>query len=189
MSQFEFVQITFALILGLGVTTVLASIGQQFRLRHIAALSAVQLSSQVLLLFSLLIWLWGFWAVKDIEWSFSLFLFHALPPMFLALAAHVSAIDCGIDCDVAELQYFRNQRPFYGFWATASFVGLLHTVFYVYSGELELNLSIPLFIARALGVALLCTLMLSRSKKIHGIALLLLASVSSSILISYFFVL
>ena len=43
MSEFEFVQVTFAIILGLGVTEILRGVGEQVRARHYLRLYPLQL--------------------------------------------------------------------------------------------------------------------------------------------------
>ncbi len=187
MSQFEFVQITFAIILGLGVTTIVASIGDQVRLKHVQSLSALHIYSQGLLLYSLLVWLWGFWAARNIDWSVSIFIYHALSPVFLALAAHVSKIEISSTGESAEDQYFRNHRTFYGFWSFASLVGISQTFYYVSIGELDPSYATPLNILRFAALVALVAMAISRNRMLHWIALTVIAVILSSVLLAFFF--
>ncbi len=187
MSQFEFVQISFAIILGLGVTSILASLGDQIRLRHIQKLSPLHVCSQCLLLYSLLVWLWGFWATREINWSISIFIFHALSPVFLALAAHMSKIEISQNGEAAQTQYFRNRQVFYGFWALASLIGIGQTQFYVYIGQLDISSSIPLMILRAIGLTSLITLAVSGKSIVHWVFLTVLTMIYSSVIFTFFF--
>jgi len=187
MTQFEFVQITFAIILGLGVTSILASLGDQIRLRHIKKLSLLHLFAQSLLLYTLLIWLWGFWAAREINWNITIFIFHALSPIFLALAAHMSRVEFNLDAETIENQYFRNAKTFYGFWALAAAIGIGQTYFYVLIGELPSEFGIILSIVRGVSVALLLTLAMSKKITVHWACLIILTLIYSSLLLTIFF--
>ena len=50
MSQFEFVQVTLIVILGLGLTDILRNLGEQYRHRRQVQLSALQVMASVLLM-------------------------------------------------------------------------------------------------------------------------------------------
>lgn len=138
MSQFEFVQITFAIILGLGVTTILNGLGEQLRQRHTHGLYPLQVASSLLLLLVHLAWLWGFWQTRQTDWHFGLFLAYAIPSVCLALAANVSRIDTSAAAQSSRDQYFRNAPVLYSLWAGAECMGILLGLHYA-SGLEELD--------------------------------------------------
>ena len=111
MSEFEFVQVTFAIILGLGVTEILRGLGEQVRARHCLRLYPLHLVASCVILMAILIGLWGLWFVKDVQWTFPQFLLQAAPTIALALAAHVIRADCSTSADSLRDQYFRNAGP------------------------------------------------------------------------------
>ncbi len=186
MSEFEFVQITFAIILGLGVTSVLSSIADQLKFRNTYALFPLQLFSQSVLLLLLFIQLWGFWAARDIEWNIGLFLFHALSPVCYAIAAYSSRVELSSASASTEEQYFSNKPIFYGFWALASFFGIALTFFYIAEMEASVLDALPLVLLRVTDLALLITLFLSGSRRVHWSCLTALLLITSSILFSFF---
>ncbi len=111
MSQFEFVQVTFAIILGLGVTEILRGLGEQIRARHYLRLYPLHIVASSVILIAIMIGLWGLWFVKGVQWTFPQFLLQAAPTIALALAAHVIRADCSIGADSLREQYFRNSGP------------------------------------------------------------------------------
>ena len=176
MSQFEFVQITFAIILGLGVTTILNGIGEQLRRRDRHPLFALQIASSLLLLLVILAWLWGFWQTRLTNWNFGLFLAYATPSVCLALAANVSRIDSTSGSDTTAAQYFRNAPIYYGLWATAEAIGIVLGFLYAaglddYDGQGLLVFSL----ARGVGAALTLSLGIVKNTSYHWIVLGLLS--------------
>lgn len=111
MSEFEFVQVTFAIILGLGVTEILRGLGEQIRARHYLRLYPLHVVASCIILIAIMIGLWGLWFVKSVQWTFPQFLLQAAPTIALALAAHVIRADCSIGADSLREQYFRNAGP------------------------------------------------------------------------------
>ncbi len=187
MSEFEFVQITFAIILGLGVTSVLASIADQLKYRRTKSLYPLQLFAQSVLLLLLFIQLWGFWAARDLEWSIGLFLFHALPPLCFAISAYSSRVDLSASSPTVEEQYFSNKSVVYGFWAMASAFGILLTFFYMRVLDASITEALPLLLLRLTGFLMLMVLLFSRRIPLQWLALLVLMLLSTSILFSFFF--
>ncbi len=111
MSEFEFVQVTFAIILGLGVTEILRGLGEQIRARHYLRLYPLHVVASCIILMAIMIGLWGLWFVKGVQWTFPQFMLQAAPTIALALAAHVIRADCSIGADSLCEQYFRNSGP------------------------------------------------------------------------------
>ncbi len=113
MSIFEFVLIPFAIIIGLGVSEILASWGQQIRTRHRRDLHVLQIASSAFILFFCMSFLWGMWLMRNATWTFPLYLLVAVPGFAVALAAHISKIDTSVDAPPTLEQYFQNSRPVY----------------------------------------------------------------------------
>ena len=186
MSQFEFVQITFAIILGLGVTTILSGIGEQLRRRDNHPLFALQISSSLLLLLVILAWLWGFWQTRLTYWNFGLFLSYATPSVCLALAANVSRIDSSPTSSSTAEQYFRNAPIFYGLWAGAESIGLV--LGFVYAKSLDAYDSQGLLIfsvSRGIGAALILSLGFVKSVRYHWMVLGLLLLIIAILIVGF----
>ena len=186
MSEFEFVQITFAIILGLGVTSVLSSIAEQLKSRNTKPVFALQLFSQSVLLLLIFLQLWGFWAARDIEWNIVLFLVHALSPICYAIAAYSSRVDLVSSAPPLETQYFSNRPVIYGAWLLASLFGFALTFFYINLLQPSVPEALPLLVLRFVDLMLLATLFLSTRRIVHWACLSGLLLVSSTILVSFF---
>ena len=130
MSEFEFVQVTVAIILGLGITELLRNIGEQIRRRSKIHLYSLQVAASCLLVFVILRYLWLFWSNLDVSWNLPLFLLTVSPAIALALSAQVIRVDWDSDTQPKE-QYFENSTATYLFWAAAP---LSQLVFDVVSG-------------------------------------------------------
>ncbi len=118
MSQFEFVQVTVAIILGLGVTEILRNLGEQIRHRHVLNICPEQIMASALLLCVTLIYLWSFWSNEAVTWTIVLFAVQAASAISLALAAQLIRIDCASEQTPAE-QYYSNSVATYIAWASA----------------------------------------------------------------------
>ena len=187
MSEFEFVQVTFAIILGLGVTSILSSIAEQLNARHTHAVFGLQLFAQSVLLLLLLIQLWGFWVTQDTEWDIGIFLFHAVSPLCFAIAAHATRVDVRPGAASVRDQYISNARVVYGFWMVASVFGVALTFFYARQLDVTLMETAPLIALRVLGAAALVVMLLSKNARIHWCCLALLLATLSSVLLAFFF--
>ena len=186
MSQFEFVQITFAIILGLGVTTILNGLGEQLRRRHTHQLFYLQVASSLLLLLVHLAWLWGFWQTRQTEWQFGLFLAYAIPSVCLALAANVSRIDCSASSESSRDQYFRNAPVLYGLWSGAELIGILLGLHYA-SGLEDLDQSglVIFSVVRLAGAALTLSLGFVRKITFQWLTLGLLSCQIAAVVLAF----
>jgi hypothetical protein len=172
MSPIEFVLIPYAIILGLAMTEVLAGWGKQIRHRHRFVPDPLQIMSSGVILFLGLQMLWSFWIVREVVWTYPLFLFLSLPCLAVALAAHTSRIDTSVDALPAREQYFQNSRPIYLLLATLPVVVI--TISFVPGLRDQLpdppnHLLITL--ARLLVLGTCIALALSKSPRFHGFAL------------------
>ena len=127
MSEFEFVQVTFAIILGLGVTEILRGLGEQIRARHYLRLYPLHVVASCIILMAIMIGLWGLWFVKGVLWTFPQFLLQATPTIALALAAHVIRADCSVAADSLCEQYFRNSGPAFPLLASVPLLTIVIT--------------------------------------------------------------
>ena len=106
MSVFEFVLVSFAIVVGFGISEVLAGWGQQIRVRHRLAAMPLQIAASALILFLQLRYLWGLWLTQGVEWTFALYLLVAAPAFALAICAHLVRVDTRESAPPVREQYF-----------------------------------------------------------------------------------
>lgn len=93
MSSFEFAQIPMAIILGFGITEILASWGYQLRNRGRAPWSPLHFAASAWVLLLSVRYIWIQWGWRGIEWTYVDYVMAVGPALALALAAHVAKID------------------------------------------------------------------------------------------------
>ena len=167
MSEFEFVQVTIAIILGLGITAILRNIGEQIRKRPEIQMYSLQLASSCLLVLVILRYLWTFWSTLEVSWNMPLFLLAVSSPIALALSAQVISVDCDSTTS-PEQQYFENCRATYLFWASAPLIGVFFDVVSGWEPKL-IDVGVRFFV-----VALLGSLAFAKRPSYHWFVLLLL---------------
>ena len=174
MSQFEFVQVTIAVILGLGLTDLFRNLGEQYRYRHIIEVYWLQIAASCLLLFVILMYLWNFWRTSNVEWTLPLFVLQVASAAALALSTQFLKVDVNSH-KTAKSQYFDNRIATYVSWSFAPIsAGLFHIV------TAESDLAIP----RIVVVFLLLSLAITRNAIAHAAviaALLITLAVGLSI--------
>jgi hypothetical protein len=177
LSQFEFVQVTIAVILGLGLTDLLRNLGEQYRHRNEIEIYWLQIAASCLLLIVILMYLWNFWRASDINWTLPLFLLQVASAVALALSAQFIKVDCSSD-KTAETQYFDNRTATFVSWGLApTFAGFFQVV------TEEGNLAIP----RIGVVILLVFLAITRRPIVHMIVIsVLLMTVAIGLTIGQF---
>ena len=182
MTQFEFVQVTIAIILGLGLTDILRNLGEQFRHRSEIEVSWLQVGASCMLLLVILIYnLWGFWGALGVNWTLQLFLLQVAPAIALALTAQLIKVDLSSG-KTPEAQYFDNCTATFTLWATAP---LLAIFFSVATGNFLLATgNVNIADAARIGVViLLVSLGLIKNRIYHTVMLsALLLSVTSVVL-------
>jgi hypothetical protein len=114
MTIFEFVLTPLALIIGFGITEILKGWGERVHHRNRSKSHVLQIASSSMILFFSLVYLWVMWLIRDIVWTFPLFLLIAIPGYAVALAAYINRVDCSADAPPILDQYFHNSRPLYG---------------------------------------------------------------------------
>ena len=117
MSAFEFVLVSFAIVVGFGISEIFAGWGQQIRARHRLPAMPLQIAASALILFFQLRYLWGLWQTRGVEWTFPLYLLVAAPAFVLAPCAHVVRVDTGESALPVREQYFQNTRPVFALLA------------------------------------------------------------------------
>jgi len=127
MTEFEFVQVTIALILGLGFTDILRNLGEQFRRRNDLAIYPLQVMASCLLLLVILAYLWFFWTSAQLKWTLPLFLLQVGSAVALAFSAQTIKVDCDSPAS-PEAQYFGNCTATYGSWAMAPLIGVVFSL-------------------------------------------------------------
>jgi hypothetical protein len=179
MSEFEFVQVTVALILGLGLTDILRNLGEQIRRRNEVAIFPVQVVASCLLLLVILLYLWFFWDSSEVAtWTLPLFLLQTGPAIALALSAQVLKVDCN-SAATPEAQYFGSCTAIYTSWALAPLIAI---GFSFVAGQIE-----GLDFARLGIVALLLSLAFIKKTGYHKAILttLLLTAVSTPFIVQF----
>ncbi len=174
MSEFEFVLVSFAIVIGFGISEILDGWGGQIRARRRVRPYPLQIASSAYILWFCLQYLWILWVGRDAEWTFFLYITMAIPALAIALAAHIIKIDTSIDAEPARDQYFYNSGPAYAVLVLFPAIALLM------SFTTDLRSSIPnppsllvASIARSAVVGLLASMAWSRSEQFHWIALFL----------------
>jgi len=179
LTQFEFVQVTVAIILGLGLTDILRSLGEQFRCRGEIDVAWLQVGATCLLLLVILIYLWSFWLASEVTWTLPLFMLQVGSAIALALSAQFIKVDLSSN-KTLEVQYFDNGTATFVVWAMAPLFALLFSI-------ATANAS-PADAGRFGAALLLISLALIKSRTYHKvvlIALLLLGVFAGPVLILF----
>ena len=111
MDSFEFVQIPVAIVLGFGISEILAGWGHQLRHRSEQAFSGLQFVGSAYVLAWAFRYLWIQWATRPEAWDYGAYVFSAAPAVLLALAAHVIRFDPSLQDHDPKAQYERSRRP------------------------------------------------------------------------------
>ncbi len=88
MDSFEFVQIPVAIVLGFGISEILAGWGHQLRHRHEHPISGLQLLASGYVLMWAFRYLWIQWSSQPEVWDYAAYLLSVAPAVLIALAAH-----------------------------------------------------------------------------------------------------
>ena len=168
MSQFEFVLVFISIVMAFAVSDILASWGEQIRLRHHIRLYPLHTAWSVLLLFVMMQVWWSLWDLNERPgWTFSEYLALIIPFFTLALMAYILTpnlddTDSNIKSHYFEISpWFFGLGAFYlGAWAFNSFVMLGNSI-----GE-------PGSLYRFVGLALMAALAGWRNERFHTVLVL-----------------
>jgi hypothetical protein len=111
MSGFEFVLVLYAIIIGLGISDILAGWGEQIRARHRMSAYPLQIVLSFLLLYFGISFLWSLWTYRNTDWTFSLYITMACIPLTISLVSRIIRVDTSAEAPPAKDQYFRISRP------------------------------------------------------------------------------
>ena len=186
MPEFGFFLVVFALILGFGISAILAGWGEQLRLRHQIEPHPPQIASTGIILWFHHQYLWGLWLVRGVEWSFALYLLFAVAALAVALAAHVSRVDLAADAPAIRDQYFHSSRPVFALLVvflvsviTMSRIPSIRGVIQDPSTQVGIGITI----ARLSVLGLLASLAWSRNERLHGVGLALLGLLAIGVMV------
>jgi hypothetical protein len=112
MSEYRFVMITVALILGLGLSQLVRNVGQQIRNRSEIEFYPLQVFASCLIFCLMLMWIWVFSILIDAEWSLTTYLFATMSAVALAFCAELVSYDPDSEKS-ARQQYFESCKPLY----------------------------------------------------------------------------
>jgi hypothetical protein len=111
LDTFEFVQIPVAIILGFGISEILAGWGHQLRHRDKHPFSPLQFVASAYILMTALRYLWIQWATRPEVWDYAAYLLTMAPPLLIALAAHSIRFDPTIQHEDPRSLYDRSRKP------------------------------------------------------------------------------
>lgn len=113
MSSFEFILVSIAIVVGLGISEVLADWGRLLRHRHEARPYPLQIVASAFVLALSLRFLWTLWTLRGIEWTYLGYLLVFAPGLALALMAHLTRVELESLRRTPREQYFANRVPLF----------------------------------------------------------------------------
>jgi len=93
LDSFEFVQIPVAIVLGFGISEILAGWGHQLRHRDEQPFSHLQLVGSAYILMMAFRYMWIQWSTRPDVWDYAAYLLTVAPAVLIALAAHSIRFD------------------------------------------------------------------------------------------------
>lgn len=111
MSGFEFVLVLYAIIVGLGISDILAGWGEQIRARHRNSAYPLQIALSFVLMVYGISYLWAMWTFRDAVWTFNLYAAMAVIPLVISLASRVVRLDTAEGAPSPRNQYLQNSGP------------------------------------------------------------------------------
>nr|MDJ0852959.1 hypothetical protein [Myxococcota bacterium] len=175
--EFEFFLIVFAIILGFGISEILAGWGEQLRLRHRIDPHPLQIASTGIILWFHLQYIWGMWLVRGVEWTFALYFLFVVAALSIALAAHAARVDLAAEAPAIREQYFRSSRPVYALVVVFLVSVITMSVVPAVRGVIQdpsTQVGIGITIARLTVLGVIVSLAWSSSDRVHGAGLALL---------------
>jgi hypothetical protein len=111
LDSFEFVQIPVAIVLGFGISEILAGWGHQLRHRHEQPFSGLQLLGSAYVLMWAFRYLWIQWSSQPEVWDYAAYLLSVAPAVVIALAAHSIRFDPSIQERAEKSPYEQSRQP------------------------------------------------------------------------------
>lgn len=171
MDAFNYLTVMVSIVMGLGLTQLLAGIGNFVQIRRRVRFYWLH-TIWVLLLISLHMHMWwSFWVLRQVtDWNYATFAFVLVGPALLVIASHIAVpelIDGQIDI---ERHYYDTRTIFFGLLATAGIWAMfLEPVTGVRT------FAVPFRIVQAFGTATLVAMAIFRSRRLHAVATVLIA--------------
>jgi hypothetical protein len=166
MDAFNYLSVMVSVILGLGLTQLLAGVGNLVQVRRRVKLYWLH-SVWVLLLVALHLNLWwSFWSLRGVDdWTYVTFVYVLFGPAMLVIASHVimpELIDGHID---VRTHYFDTRLVFFALLAAAGIWGL-----FIESVMGRQPLMVLFRALQVLGIVLMVFCALSSSARLHALA-------------------
>ena len=174
VSSFEFVLVALAIVIGFGISQILATWGELLRRRRDSPVFFLQILASSYILGLSLRYLWALWLLRSLDWNYGSFLLAAVPALVLALASHLIKLDPDYaPGESSRQQYLRIHRPL-GVLLTLvpTAYGLQTVLNFGYFRGQPTDVSggpIMLFVWSA-AIGLFCWIAVSRNLKHHWIA-------------------
>ena len=113
MSSFEFILVSIAIVVGFGISEILAGWGRQLRHRYAVRPYPLQIVASGFVLSLSLRYMWTLWILQGVRWTYLGYLLVFLPALILALSAHLIRVEVESVQRLPRDQYFGSQRPFF----------------------------------------------------------------------------
>lgn len=171
MEAFSYLSVMASVVVGLGLTQLLAGIGNFVQIRRRVRFYWLHTVWVLLLIVLHLHMWWSFWVLREVaEWTYGTFVFVLIGPATLVIASHIiipEVIDGTID---VERHYYDTRTLFFGMLvATGVWAMFLEPVTGVRT------FVVPFRILQALGTLTLAACAISGNKRFHAAATALLA--------------
>lgn len=171
MDAFNFLSVMVSVVVGLGLTQLLAGIGNFVQVRRRVDFYWLHTAWMVLLIFlHLQVW-WSFWATRVVaDWNYAMFVYVLVGPGALVVASHIlvpELLEGRID---VRRHYFDTAPVFFGILTVAA-------VWAIFIEPITgvRRLLIPLRIVQVLGAGIFIACALSRNRRLHEAAFFLVS--------------
>ncbi len=169
MSQFEFVLVFISIVVAFAVSDILASWGEQIRIRHRIRHYALHTAWSALLLFVMMQVWWSLWDLNEMTgWTFAQYLALVIPFLTLALMAYILTPNFDDPDEDIRSHYFETSRWFFSL--AAFYLSAWAFYSYVIIGT---PVSEPGSPFRFAGIALMLVLAAWPNERVHMVAVLL----------------
>jgi hypothetical protein len=125
MNLFEFLMILMSLIVGLGLTEILAGVARYLKINGVRSFSWTHGAITLTVFIGLLQTFWESWGLRSVEtWSFPAMLLMLGSPIFLFLIAHILFPEPGSSTSLEEC-YFKRAKLIWGLVGLTVIVGTM----------------------------------------------------------------
>jgi hypothetical protein len=170
MEAFNYLTVMVSVVVGLGLTQLLAGIGNFVQIRRRVGFYWLHTGWVALLIVLHLHMWWSFWVLREVpDWTYGSFAYVLIGPALLVIASHIAIpelIDGRID---VERHYYDTRTVFFGLLAaTGVWAMFLEPVTGVRT------FMVPFRLLQLIGTATLVALAISANKRFHAIATVLI---------------